>query len=216
MQFCHHAHTPIPSCFLSPMMVYVSTSTHSWSIKLLLNSQFKKKEERSYITSTKNSHGLPMAILNDCRLPDRSSGTAPTGLGIGGTSVLIVPSGFRARPSDPRMIPSGPRIIVGIWVVPSGALTTVGICGRGGGGRGRGRDWDAGGGRSPLGGGGGGILGPSLRVLPAAGLIPTWLSVSLPLPAPPELPLLGAFCFFSWLFPELLLPVNRLNTSCIY
>lgn len=29
------------------------------------------------MTSTKNSHGLPMAIRNDCRLPDSSGGRAP-------------------------------------------------------------------------------------------------------------------------------------------
>lgn len=36
-----------------------------------------------YITSTKNSQGLPIAIRKDCRLPDMSSGIVPSCLGIG-------------------------------------------------------------------------------------------------------------------------------------
>ena len=37
-----------------------------------------------YMTSTKNSHGFPMAILKDCRLPERSGGICPSSRGIGG------------------------------------------------------------------------------------------------------------------------------------
>lgn len=73
---------------------------------------YGKDHMTSHMTSTKNSHGFPMAILKDCRLPLRSWGMLPSPGGGGGK--LLSLGGPRRAPAKLPVSVSLPPLCPGL------------------------------------------------------------------------------------------------------
>ena len=116
---------------------------HTCSTNTKTRAKHHREKYSSYMTSTKNSQGLPMAMRKDWRLPERSGGREPRGTGWPGGREVVPTCTCRALArlvvSDSLPLPMGEAdlrspfslpsfLLLPEWLLPAGAQTRERLC----------------------------------------------------------------------------------------